>query len=103
MVNPEEFSRLEARVHRLADDVQSHRAQLGEHKLLLKILKESVDGLRVSMATSEQLDALENTLHLKLDNLTAAVDPIKRGVYWIVTLVLGAVVLAGMALLLRRP
>jgi hypothetical protein len=65
-------------------------------------------------ATREQLDTAVLSLGAKLQSSlemmtfqikTIADDlaPIRKGVYWVITVVLGSVLLAGLAFLLKRP
>jgi ABC-type phosphate transport system auxiliary subunit len=102
------------RVHRLADTVQTHEGKIGEHGVLIGVLTSQVEALRRTTASREQLDhavavvrAQMDTIHsenkLRLDNMRDQLEPIRRGVFWAVGLIIGAVLFAIMTLVLNGP
>lgn len=102
------------RVHRLADTVQIHEGKLGEHGVLIGVLTQQVEALRRTTASREQLDHAVavvrgqlDTYHaenkLKFDNMRDQLEPIRRGVFWAVGLIIGAVLFAIMTLVLNGP
>lgn len=109
-----ETQRIRQRLHHMNDTQQVHALKLNEHEIKLGLLTQQYTVLSTQSATREQLDAAVLSLGEKvstsvalmtvqLTNLANDLAPIRKGIYWIVTLVLGAVVLAGLSFLLRRP
>lgn len=105
---------LRARVHRMSDLVHAHDGMLREHSVLLSMNGKQIEVVRTSCATVEQLNhasatmktAVENSERLlteKLTTLSNDLGPIKRGVYWAIAIILGAVLMALMALVLNGP
>ena len=111
-LSDEQLEALRARVHRLSDMVQGHEGTLREHKVLLEHQERAHSSLAARAATQEQLGhargAMTTELAAAVAQLTLQIGtvkddlaPIKRGVYWAVTLILGALILAMMTLLLN--
>lgn len=96
-----ELERMRDRVHKIADELQEHRLKIGEHELRLTTVAADVSDLHETMATSDQLDSVKQTLTLKLDHLTETVSPLRRGLNWAVGLILSGVLLAVLNLVLR--
>lgn len=107
-----ELDRLRSRVHNLSDTVHHHALKLGSHDLMLDVLDKHFETLRGSTATREQLELVSQTTKQHVDNAVAGVAaqvqsvkedlaPIKRGIYWAVALILGAVILALVGTVLR--
>jgi len=103
----ESIVQIRGRIHKLADMVQTHEGLLIEHRTLLPLLTKQLEALRGEAATREGVTVAINTLklqmELKLEKIQETLDPIKRGVYWAVVLILGSVVVAVLALVLRNP
>lgn len=118
------------RVHKLADMVQTHEGAIREQGATIASISEQIRSLREAAATREGLTAAVDavkvqiaTMHTEfrlqmtgqaekyalqfqhlLERIDSKVDPIQRGIYWIITLTLGAVVLGLLSLLFRgRP
>lgn len=107
-----DVAHLRSRVHKLADIVQNHEGTLREHQVRLDMNAKQIEVVRQSSATVEQLTHTgelmkqtirntEDTLKLRIDNVVDELKPIKSGVYWAVTLIIGAVLLAIMTMLLN--
>ncbi len=110
----DEVFKLRERLHRLNDTVQIHVGLLGEHRIRLEQAEKQIGVLTNQTATREQLDAAAIALGIKLANamevmslqIKAIADdlaPIRKGVYWVITVVLGSILIAGLSLLLKRP
>lgn len=114
MTEEERRKAIESRVYNLNDTQLVHATCIAEHRVQIAKLESDVLQIRSTMATGEQLNhgmerlsealkAAVTEMSLKLQLVHNDLDPIKRGIGWIVTLVLGAVVLALLALILGRP
>lgn len=121
----EEILKVRDRLHRMNDVVQVHELTLHEHGIKIDQLEKQVSSLFTQAATREQLDAAVLSLGEKVaaavtlmslqiktiaenmgnqvKQITDTLDPIRKGIYWVITLVFGAVILAGLSFLLRRP
>lgn len=100
------------RIHNLNDELQQQRMKIQEHSILLGVMQTDIAMIRKDSATREQLemgllrvgqeikDSRAQT-DLKLDALKETLDPIKRGIYWVVTLIVGAVILALIGLAMK--
>ncbi len=49
--------------------------------------------LQTNMVTHDGLDAAVKTIELRIDNLKDDLAPIKRAIYWVAALIIGAVIL----------
>jgi len=118
-----EIGRLRDRVHKLADMIQAHDGTLIEHRMQLQDLKERIDGLCTTTATSQQLAAAVDVLTLKLDHnattlkarmendaaevnqkldaLGEKISPLWKGVFWVGGIVAASVILAILGLVLK--
>ncbi len=105
-------AQLRARIHRLADTVQNHHVELVSHQLEIGVLTERVKMMGEQMSTRDQLSSAvndftfrltstSNEMALKLQLVHADLDPIKKGIYGLLALVLTGVVLAIMGLVLK--
>lgn len=99
----EEAQRIANRVHRLADTVQRHELALAKQLQRIETTEGDVKDLRDSMATSEQLKSAVSNIDLRFTHLHDAIDPIRKGVYALVWLILSSIVIAVLALVLRGP
>lgn len=99
--NPNEIAVLRARLHGMANDVQNHGVKLELHNLELANLKESIKTLADNTATSDQLTAATQIVQLKLDRMGDDVSTMKSAMVWTVRVVVGAVLLAVIALVIR--
>jgi hypothetical protein len=110
---------MRARLHKMNDMLQGHEGKMTEHTILIDANRRQIDGNRRqienmlrSTASREQVDSMA-TLHKTqlegavqsltqlINNLKDQLDPIRRGVYWGVSLVLGALIIAVINLLLH--
>ena len=109
----DEVIKVRERIHKLADTVQLHEKQLAQHDVMIQAHTTTVESLRTQMSTREQLQnavslfeiSLESSVRELTAKLTALHDdlsPIKRGIYWVVTLIIGSVLLAMLALVLKK-
>jgi chromosome segregation ATPase len=107
----DEILKVRERIHKLADVVQSHETRLAQHDVLIQTHTSALETVRQS--TREQVDgavkmieltieSAVNQTKMQLQSLQDDIAPIKRGIYWIVTLILGSVVLAVLALVLKK-
>lgn len=118
------FDNLAARVYKIADQVHTHEVKMGEHGVLIDVMTTHVEGLRSTMATRDQLSSAEKTIKAEMTTAVSAakeqlenavglmtlkvqyvhddLEPIKRGVYGVVWLVVGAVVIALIALVVKK-
>lgn len=108
-----EIDKLRSRIHNMSDRLQSHESRLAVSEFIAENLTKRVDAFARTMATGEQLTNAVTQIELKLTNtkekLESAVaslkddlGPIKNGIYWIVTLIIGAVVLAIIATVIKK-
>lgn len=108
-----EIDKLRSRVHNMSDRLQAHENRLAIMEFQSEALAKRIDIFARTMATGEQLTNCVAQIELKLTNakekLESAVaaikedlGPIKNGIYWIVTLIVGAVVLAIIATVIKK-
>lgn len=97
-----EIRRLRDRQHELASHLQDNRLMTAEHSLRIGALESQMKEVHTDMATKEQLETAAMKMTLKLDNLRDTLDPIKRGVYWLVALICGSVVIALLSLVVKK-
>jgi len=116
----EKMEAVRSRIHNLNDVVVKQGGDISEHAIHIRTLKERVDKLTADVATGEQLEAVKEHLllqlsvakmqlegsvaqiNLKLMAVSEKLDPIQRGIWWVVTLILGAVILAVLGLVLGQ-
>jgi hypothetical protein len=119
IMDAKEGAKIRARIHNLSDVVQKHEIRLAEDKVLIEAVTSRVDGIIRTMATGEQLRAAETNIGLQLTNNKTQLEgqltdlrtqmtnvkedlaPIRSGINWVATLIIGAVILAILALVLR--
>lgn len=103
---------IRGRIHKLADTVQKHEGQLIQHATVIPLLTQQLEALRSEAATREGVTAAINTLKLqmestareytlKLNQIQEALSPIQRALNWTVALIIGSVILASLALVLK--
>lgn len=115
----DEQERQKNRIHKLADTVQQHEGGLREQGAMIRMLQqqiESVAGASVSRdllnatigTTLTKVEMLHNENKLKfehfetkLDHLAENLAPIRRAIYWAASLIIGAVILALVALVVN--
>lgn len=97
----DEVTRLRERLHKLADMAQAHEGKVSEHTTLLKVFAGELETLKMTLATKESVEAGTMLLTLKIDQLNTTLDPIRRSVYWVASIIVGAVLVALLALVLR--
>jgi hypothetical protein len=93
--------RLKARVRNLNDTVQEHRIKVAEHGVLIENLSERVNVLQSTTVTREGLANAVSSIHASIQQVKNDLAPIQRGIYWVVTLVFGALILAVLSLIFR--
>lgn len=107
----DEILKVRDRIHKLADTVQIHETKIAQHDVLIHAHTSALESVR--MSTREHVDSavkmIELTIEsavnqttLKLQALQDDLAPIKRGVYWVVTLIIGSVIAAVLALVLKK-
>ncbi len=109
-VDLEVIEKFRARFHNLADKVHGHELKVAELRLQVNYLLESFKGmasaaqLTAAVATIEQkLSAESKVLTLQIGHIHEDVSSIKRGIWWVIGIVIGAVILAVLAFVLKRP
>lgn len=99
------LTQIRARYYKLIQMVQAHEGRFGEHAQELRTHTRQLDSLTQTTVTKEQLNHAVETLTLKLGHeaksLHEAIDPVRHGIYWVVALVLGAMLLALVGLVLQ--
>lgn len=116
---PEEFeptidAAFRARLHRLNDMAHAHELLINANAIRLTSLERQVTNLANQGATREQLDnavlLLGQKMTASMDNMSNQIksiaddlSPLKRGIYWVVGLVLSAFIMAILAMILRQP
>lgn len=68
-VTPDRFEQLKLRVHKLADDLQKMMIEQAEWRGKVDSAEQSIDRLRQTSATSEQVTSASTIMTLKLDHL----------------------------------
>jgi len=100
-VSREDVEYLRARVHKLADVTQANASSIAELKLTTANLAGQLAGLASSSATSQQLEYAVELLTVKLGHLHEDLSLIKRAIYWASGIVIGGIILAVLALVVR--
>lgn len=98
----DEIQNVRARVHRLADTVQAHEVMIGKHSVLIETNAHGIDKVREEMSTRDQLTSAVDKFALQLEIVHADLDPIRRGIFWVIGLVLASVITGLLALVLRH-
>jgi hypothetical protein len=115
----DEQERQKNRIHKLADTVQANQITLAEQSALIGMLQQQIDAVHGTFVNRDLLNATVGTalmkvenLHnenklkfehfeTKLDHLHSDLAPIRRAIYWAASLIVGAVILALVALVVR--
>lgn len=92
---------LYARVYKMADTLQAHEVKLGEHGVLITVLNTQYAALRSETATKDNVNAAVSLVKNDIQGLRDDLAPIKRGIGWVIALVLGAVATAILGLVIR--
>lgn len=103
-VTPEAFEKLKLRVYGLADKVQNVMVEHARIGGRIDSAEQSIDRLRQSSATSEQVISSSTILALKLDHLLEKQGDLKRHVTWsgrLTMLLFVGVVIAAVWVVLR--
>jgi SMC interacting uncharacterized protein involved in chromosome segregation len=87
---------------RLSNQLQAQEGKLIGLSIRMDNVEKDVNGIRLASATTEQLTNAVTLLTVKLENLHNDLEPIKRGIYWAVSLTLSAVLLALISLVITR-
>lgn len=107
-----EIERQRQRVHKLADTVQAHDGKLIELNTLVKSLGEQLDIIKATMVNKDLLNVtvgtIINKVDLKFENvddklqgIKEDLEPIKKGIYWTIGLVLAGVIGGVLRLLIK--
>lgn len=99
---------IRSRVHRLSDMVQHHEGTLIQHSTVIPILQKQLE----SAATREGLTNAFDTLKTQMESTAALyteklrvienkLDPIQRGIYFVVILIVTAVIGAVLTLVVQ--
>ena len=94
---------LRSRMHRLAVEQQSLALKVGEHGVLITVLNQNYATLRVDTATKEHVELAVSRVASQVKALSDDLAPIKRGVYWLIALIIGAVIMAILTVVLNGP
>lgn len=89
-----------ARVHNLNDEMQKVAGKYVELSVLVSVLKEQIMTLQQNTVTRDHLQSSIENITQKIGHVQADLEPIKRGIYWVILLVLGAVITAVLGLVL---
>ncbi len=103
-----------SRVHNLADKVQDQEGRLREHGALIPMLARQIETVQQTTPTSTQLDAMIAAVKATLDAyhqqnshalalINERLDPIRRGIFWAVMLIVGAVLTAIVGAVVVKP
>jgi chromosome segregation ATPase len=112
-MSDEDLQALRARLHNLNDTVQRHEVQIAEHGIQIGSNVTALEAVRRTAATGEQLQNAVNEFGLKLQLATqemgaklslvhSDLDPIRRGIYWAVGMILAAVLTAILGLVIVK-
>lgn len=96
-----ELSVLRAKLQAMSDIVHGHGLRLELQQMELQNVKKAIDVLAATAATGEQLSNTSVMVQLKLDRLSDEFAEIRGQMVWGVRLVVGAVILAVIALVTR--
>lgn len=102
----EEVRRLRHHTDRHGTLLREHVGLHAEYGARLIAMEDRADALtarQVDLASKKDLETQTQLLTLKLDHLKALFDPIQKGIYWVIGLVLTGVIGAILALVLRKP
>lgn len=120
MADLDEQDRIRQRAHKLADVVQGIEVRVGEQQVVLDMMQRSIETMQSTFVNRDLLNATVGvtlakieTLHsenaqkfehvdTKLDHLHSDLMPIRRAIYWAASLVVGAVILALMAMVIQQ-
>lgn len=100
----------------MQEQLHAHAGTLSDHAMRLVRVETQMDALQrviPTLATQDQVDAAERRVTARVDSCTDLLDakmthvvdtvaPLRKGIYWVVTLILGAVILGVLALLFRQ-
>jgi hypothetical protein len=113
MADERDLGAIRGHLNRVADKVDAHEGTLREHAVLMTVNAHSIEAMRATVATQDQLEGavagvtgkletfhLENRLTNK--NMESKLDAIQSGITWVVRLVIGAVILAVIGYLLQH-
>lgn len=107
---PPDLSRLKERLHNINDWKQEFLKEFA----IMSYRVDELEKARSAYATKDQLEAAIQNLEtiitgfgkevaLKISHLSNDIEPLKRALYWGIVTVVGAVILAGMGFLLKKP
>ena len=96
-----ELNQMRRRTHDLADVVHAHGIKIELHTMAIANLKECIDTIRQTSATSEQMRAVVELVTAKLDHLTEKFDSVNQMVTWAIRIVIGAVILGVLAMVIK--
>lgn len=100
----EQFERRLEHLEELWQLTHAHEGRLDGFGIRLDRHGKDIERLEHTRATTDQLAAEMARLTGKIQHLSDAIDPLRKGMYWFIGIVMGSVVLALMTLILRmRP
>lgn len=91
-----------AEILRLRERIHAHDLDFTLNAVRLVKLETTQDSMVKALTGLVSADQLE-TLSVKLDHVTEVVDTIKRGIFWVIGIILATLLIAGLGLLLRTP
>lgn len=93
-----DFRSVRARLHNQSDTLQRHELDLARHDERLTMMFQRLN----TMASTSHLDSAVENITLKINIVRDDVESIRKMGVWVIMLILGAVVMAVMALVLKR-
>lgn len=99
-VSIDEHEQLKTRVYKLADDLGAMALEHAKLEGRVDSCHQSVERLRMSSATSEQVASLSTVTNLKLDHLLEKQIDMKRQIGWATKTIVGFVLSVAVGLLM---
>lgn len=96
-----ELLKVRSRLHRLNDTVQKHELDISENRIRLELHAKQLASLNTIAATREQVDTVAREFALRMDPVIKDLDTIKKGIYWLIGIVLGGVLVAVLSLVIK--
>lgn len=108
-----ELERQAQRIHKLADTVQMHEGKLIEHTALISQMQGQLTTIISTMASRELLNATAGQMlskieqfhseaNIRLNSFEDQLNPIKKGIYWTIGLIVGAIITAILNLVIKK-
>lgn len=90
-----------ARLHKLADSVQNHEIRLAEQKRDIERSRDDIKHLQSTTVSQSHVDLAVKLIEEKIHNLEEIVKPIRDNIVWGTRLVVGSIIAALIALVIR--